>query len=156
MTGKVLIFVLCGVLVGVSPVAGAPGTLHAVNLAQLGMPLSDEALDRVRGGFAGVAFSVFFTTHVMSPADFDGTLTVQTSSDGGSGAPPVDPFSNARDGGVRIATIAGSNFHGASGLFVLTQVPGNNNVVLTNLNIQIAIINAPSVAAIPSLASLLR
>lgn len=158
MSGKVLIFVLIASLVGVSPVAGAQGTLYTANLAEIGPPLSDEALEGIRGGMAGVAFSVFFTTYVTSQADFGGTLAVQTSSGAGSGAPPVDPstFSNTQNGQVRIATIAGSNFQGASGLFVLTQVPGSNNVVLTSVNIQIAIINVPSTAAIPSLATLFR
>lgn len=159
MSGKVLMFVLVAALVGVSPVAGAQGTLYTANLAELGPPLSDEALGGMRGGLAGVAFSVFFTTHVTSQADFGGTFAVQTPNGAGSsGAPPVDPstFSNTQNGQVRIATIAGSNFHGASGLFVLTQVPGSNNVVLTSVNIQIAIINVPNTAAIPSLATLLR
>lgn len=158
MSGKILVFVLVASLVGVGPVAGAPGTLHTANLAELGPPLADEALGDMRGGLAGVTFSVFFTTHVTSPADFGGTFAVQTSSGAGGGAPPVDPstFSNTQNGQVRIATIAGSNFQGASGLFVLTQVPGSNNIVLTSVNIQIAIINVPSTAAIPSLATLFR
>jgi hypothetical protein len=158
MSGKMLIFVLVASLVGVSPVAGAQGTLYIVNFAEFGPPLSDEALGRMRGGLAGVAFSVFFTTHVTSQADFGGTFAVETSSGTGSGGPPVDPstFSNTQSGQVRIATIAGSNFQGASGLFVLTQVPGSNNVVLTSVNIQIAIINVPNAAAVPSLATLFR
>ena len=164
MSGKVLIVVLVVLvalvasLVGVSPVAGAQGTLYTANLAELGLPLSDEALGGMRGGLAGVGFSVFFTTHVTSQADFGGTFAVQTPGGAGSSAPPVDPstFSNTQNGQVRIATIAGSNFHGASGLFVLTQVPGSNNVVLTSVNIQIAIINVPNTAAIPSLATLFR
>lgn len=158
MSGKVLTVVLVASLVGASPVAGAQGTLYTANLAAIGAPLSDEALDGLRGGMAGVAFSVFFTTFVTSQADLGATFAVQTPGGGGSGAPPVDPstISNVQDGQVRIATIAGSNFQGASGLFVLTQVPGSNNVVLTSVNIQIAIINVPSVAAIPSLATLFR
>jgi hypothetical protein len=156
MSEKVLIVVLVASLVGVSPVAGAQGTLYTANLANIGTPLADEDLDGMRGGMAGVAFSVFFTTFVTSPTDLGSTLAVQTP--GSAGGPPVDPstFSNVQDGQVRVATIAGSNFQGASGLFVLTQVPGSNNVVLTSVNIQIAIINVPSVAAIPSLATLFR
>jgi hypothetical protein len=155
MTRKVLIVVLVASLAGVSPVAGAQGTLSLVNFAELGPPLSDEVLGEMRGGLAGVAFSVFFTTFVGSPTDFGSTLAVDTSA---SGAPPMDPstFGNTENGQVRIATIAGSNFQGASGLFVLTQVPGSNNVVLTNVNIQIAIINVPNAAAVPSLATLFR
>jgi hypothetical protein len=158
MSGKVLIVVLIASLVGVSPVAGAQGTLYTANLAGLGPPLSDEALGGMRGGLAGVAFSVFFTTFVTPQAEFGGAFAVQTSGGSGSGAPPVDPstISNSQHGQARIATIAGSNFHGASGLFVLTQVPGSNNVVLTSVNIQIAIINVPNTAAIPSLASVFR
>jgi hypothetical protein len=158
MNRRVLIFVLIASILGVSPVAGAQGTLYTANLAELGPQLSDEALGGMRGGLAGVAFSVFFTTHVTSQADFGATFAVQPSTGAGSGAPPVDPstISNNQNGQVRIATIAGSNFQGASGLFVLTQVPGSNNVVLTSVNIQIAIINVPNTAAIPSLATLFR
>ncbi len=158
MSGKALMFVLVAALVGVSPVAAAQGTLYTASLAELGPPLSDEALGGMRGGLAGVAFSVFFTTHVASQADFGGTFAVQTPSGAGSGASPVNPaaLSNTENGQVRIATIAGSNFQGASGLFVLTQVPGSNNVVLTSVNIQIAIINVPNTAAMPNLATLFR
>ena len=108
----------------------------------------DDELKGLRGGFAGLAFSVFFNGTVDSLGNQNGTLDVNTNV--GAPAPTV----TTTDTQVQIQTVIG-NFQGASGIFQIAEVPGNFNVVNNNLFVQLAIFEVTNAADIPALTSLL-
>ncbi len=151
MLCKTLVLLLIGLLGFVSPVAAANGTLAMAPSEDWAVPLSDAEMGDLRGGFAGLAFSVFFTGWFDKLGNAAGNLTVDTG--GATSAPP--PTFSVQNGQVNIQTVIG-NFQGASGFFQITQVPGSFNIVHNNLFVQIAIINIQNAGSIPSLMSLLR
>jgi len=106
----------------------------------------DDELKGLRGGFAGLAFSVFFNGTVDSLGTQNGTLDVNVNAP----APTV----TTTDTQVQIQTVIG-NFQGASGIFQIASVPGNFNVVNNNLFVQLAIFEVMNANDIPALQSLL-
>lgn len=110
------------------------------------IPMQEEEMAEARGGYAGLAFSVFFTGSVANMSTNFDTSGVTTA-----GAP--DPQVTVGSSDVRIQTVIG-NFAGASGIFQISQVPGSFNVVNNNLFVQIAIINSTG-ENLPNLAGLL-
>jgi hypothetical protein len=158
MVRKAFVLAVLVLLAMVGPAVAGQGTLYTADLAAFGPPLAEEALAQIRGGFQGMAFSVFFSTFVANTtSDLAGFLAVNTSTPpapGGVGGTDT----TVTNGGVqvRVAAIVGTAFQGASGIFQITQVPGNNNIVIPTLNIQIVLINVPSTAAIPSFTTLFR
>ena len=147
-----VLLVLLGPLILASPAAAGGGTLALVTPDELGVPLSESELGSMRGGFMGLAFSVFFTGFVDKLGHSAGHLAVST---GDATAPAPPPNFRVVDGEVRISTVIG-DFHGGSGIFQIAQVPGSFNVVNNNLFVQIALINVTNSSAIPALASLFR
>ncbi len=130
---------------------GPGGTLGLAPSASWATPMTDEEMGELRGGFAGLAFSVFFSGTFDSLGNATGTLEVDTT--GTFGTAP-DPVVTVTDTEVQISTVIG-DFQGASGIFQIASVPGSFNIVNNNLFIQIAIINVLNGAAIPTLQSLL-
>lgn len=130
-----------------APPALAQGNLALMPNAAWAKPLSDSEMGDLRGGFDGLAFSVFFTGSIDSLGN-----TSTTSGTGTTGAPPPDV--TVSDGTVRISSLVG-NFQGANGIFQIAQVPGNFNIVNNNLFVQVALITVSNATLIPSLATLL-
>ncbi len=126
------------------------GTMGLAPDASWATPMMDEELGELRGGFAGLAFSVFFSGTFDSLGNATGTLEVDTT--GNFDAP--DPVVTVTDTEVQITTVIG-DFQGANGIFQIASVPGSFNVVNNNLFIQIAIINVLNGAQVPTLQSLL-
>lgn len=122
--------------------AEVEGVLHAE-------ALREQDMGELRGGYAGLAFSVFFNGSFHNNGAETGFLDVSTN---GSSPAPSGAFSSG-DGEVRISASIGE-FGGASGIFQIAQVPGNFNVVNNNLFVQIALINLVEGSQMPSLQSL--
>lgn len=159
MVRKAFVLAMVALLTASAPAAAGQGTLYTADVAAFGPPLPDETLAQIRGGFQGMAFSVFFSTFVANTTgDLAGFLAVNTSTPSLSTGVNTSNETTLTNGGtqVRLAAIAGTAFQGASGIFQITQVPGNNNIVIPTLNIQIVFINVPSTAAIPSFTTLFR
>ena len=112
--------------------------------------MTDDELVELRGGFAGLAFSVFFNGTFDSLGNATGTLEVDTTGEFDAPAPEV----TVTDTNVLISAVIGE-FQGASGIFQIAQVPGSFNIVNNNMFIQIAIINVLNGVDIPTLWSLL-
>ncbi|TKB95668.1 MAG: hypothetical protein E8D41_00485 [Nitrospira sp.] len=138
----------------VVPIANADGTvsdLAPVDEDEWGIPLTDNELADLRGGFNGLAFNIAFSGFVDKLGNGSGNLTVGQN---GAIVPGVPPDVTVKDGEVRISTGIG-NFQGANGIFQIAQVPGNFNVVNNNLYVQIALINLIDPGTqVPNLASL--
>ncbi len=132
------------------PGGGTGGTLGLGLDASWATPMTDDELGELRGGFAGLAFSVFFSGTFDSLGNATGTLEVDTTGTLEAPAPVV----TVTDTNVQISAVVG-DFQGASGIFQIAQVPGSFNVINNNMFIQIAIINVLNGADIPSLQSLL-
>ena len=150
-------WVAAGVLVALlsSPAVAAErgpgGTLGLAPSASWATPMTDEELGELRGGFAGLAFSVFFSGTFDSLGNATGTLEVDTT--GTFGTAP-DPVVTVTGEAVQISTVIG-DFQGASGIFMINSVPGSFNVVTSTMYIQIAIINVLNGAEASALPSLL-
>lgn len=132
------------------PGGGTGGTLGLGLDASWATPMTDGELGELRGGFAGLAFSVFFSGTFDSLGNATGTLDVDTTGTFDEPAPEV----TVTDTNVLITAVVGE-FQGASGIFLINQVPGSFNVVNLNMFIQISIINVLNGADAPSLQSLL-
>jgi len=129
--------------------------------------IAEEELEELRGGFLGFYFSVFFSGFVGMDGVVDGSLDVdanfgtesgslsfETGPDNPGSEPVVEggavgggPFVVATDAvtgeAFRVQALVGSEaFNGASGAFVITQVPGNNNAIGTGLTLNLAILQA--------------
>lgn len=130
---------------------GPGGTLGLGLDASWATPMTDDELGELRGGFVGLAFSVFFNGTFDSLGNATGNLEVNTNGAVGGPAPVV----TVTDTNVQISAVVGE-FQGASGIFQIAQVPGSFNVVNNNMFIQIAIINVLNGTDIPSLQSLLN
>ncbi len=133
------------------PAAAGEGNLDLGPSADWAQPLSDSDLAELRGGFGGFSFSVAFTGFFDNLGAAQGFLTVDTNGTGATSAPP--PVVNVNGNQVSVVTSIG-NFQGASGIFLLTSVPGSFNIVNNNLFVQIVLVNSGS--PIPSLSSLLK
>jgi hypothetical protein len=100
-------------------------------------PVSEEQLDGMRGGYlGGLYFSVYFAGFWSEAGEQVGVLDFNDSQSGDysivSGAMGEESVT------VR-ASVGGLN--GAQGIFLITQVPGNFNIVQNNMLVQLAIIN---------------
>ncbi len=128
---------------------GPGGTMGLAPDASWAIPMTDEELGELRGGFAGLAFSVFFSGTFDSLGNATGTLEVDTT--GTFGAPP-DPVVTVTDTQVTVTASVGS-FQDFTGVGLFTLVPGNFNVVNTTVIFEIVIINVLNGAEIPALLS---
>ena len=151
----VLIIGLLGV-VSPAPSAAGGGTLGLTPSTAWSILLPDAALESIRGGFFGMAFSVFFQGFFDNVGNASGTVNFSAvapvNTGGTTGAPPVTGVGNEQ---VKLFAGVG-NLNGVSGILQITQVPGSNNVVHNNLFVQIAIINVQNAASLSNLSSLLR
>jgi len=140
-----------------APAAAGGGTLVMIPSAAWLMLLSDAELETIRGGFFGMAFSVFFQGFFDNLGNASGTINFSAvapvNTGGTNGAPaPVVGVGNDQ---VRLFAGVG-NLNGVSGILQINQVPGSNNFVLNQLFVQIAIINVQNAAQLSNLSSLLR
>lgn len=111
--------------------------------------LDESQMATERGAFNGLDFSVIFSGSVQPNSNPTGNLVVN--------GPPAPPPSLAdvnvgNNGDVTIQTVVG-NLNGASGIFQITQVPGDFNIVNNNLFVQINVVQ--DLAAAPGLQSVL-
>lgn len=128
------------------------GTYYMVEQDKLGQRLTDDELDKVRGGFLGMAFGVYFTGFWDNVGALEGNLLVNASVGENAIIPPPDI--NQTNNAVQIQTVIGG-FEGAHGIFQISSVPGSFNIVNNNLFVQIAIVNVLNSAQVPNLSSLL-
>jgi len=152
------VVVLIGFLAFVSPAPAAAGggTLGMTPSTAWSMLLSDADLEGIRGGFFGVAFSIFFQGFFDNLGNAAGTLNFSAVApvNNGASSPPA-PVVGVGNEQVRLFAGVG-NLNGVSGILQINQVPGSNNVVHNNLFVQIAIINVQNNASLSNLSSLLR
>jgi hypothetical protein len=147
-------------LVSPAPAAAGEGTMAMMPSLAWSKLVSDAELAAIRGGFFGMAFSVFFQGFFDNMGSVAGTLNfsavapVNTGSTNGTSSPPA-PVVNVANEQVQLFAGVGQ-LNGVSGILQIAQVPGSNNVVHNNLFVQIAIINVQNAAQISNLSSLLR
>lgn len=124
---------------------------------QLGVKLTDEELNQVRGGYAGFHFGIEFTGYWDNVGNMSGSLVY--NENGASNLPeapegfspvPGNDLLQTDLGGVSIQAYVG-NFDGASGIFQISQSPGSFNVIHNNLILNITVINVTDESALPSL-----
>ena len=159
--GFITLFILfmLSLALSIPTVEAQPGkaTFYMVNQDELGQRLSDEEMSKIRGGFLGMAFGVYFTGFWDNVGAMEGSLTVNTSVGDTATVPSVE-IGQTVDGvqiSAAVGTIQGGSFQGSSGIFQLSIVPGSFNIVNNNLFVQIAIVNVMNGGQIPSLSSLL-
>ena len=129
--------------------------------------LSNFELNNIRGKHAGLYFSFDFSGYwdtvgsSRATLDYGGNLGDVVVG----GTPPnvasgSDVTLNSGDRAVRIQAMVGS-INGTQGMIQISQVPGNNNVVTTVMNVQLTVINvsdaataAKVFASLPSLTGL--
>lgn len=125
------------------------GNLDLLPDAAWATPLEEEALGEMRGGYMGIAFSIWMQGSIedLTGTAGDGGVTVveQTTE-----VPPDLTFTSL-DGDVQIGTVISDNFEGASGIFQIVSVPGSNVSVTNILNIQITVINVRDTVSISSM-----
>jgi len=153
----VLIGFLLVFIVSPAPAAAGGVTVALMPSAAWSMLLSDAELEGIRGGFFGMAFSVFFQGFFDNLGNAAGTLNFSAvapvNTGGSTGLPP--PVAVAANEQVKLFAGVG-NLNGVSGILQINQVPGSNNIVHNNLFVQIAIINVQNAAQLSNLSSLLR
>jgi hypothetical protein len=114
--------------------------------------LSDYELSHIRGKYSGLYFSFDFSGYWDTVGSSSATLDY-----GGNlgdvvvgGIPPditsgSDVTLNSGDRAVQIQAMVG-NISGTQGMIQISQVPGNNNVVTTVMNVQLTVINVNDAA----------
>ncbi|MDX1540048.1 MAG: hypothetical protein R3349_01465 [Geminicoccaceae bacterium] len=120
------------------PASAGEGTLDLMPRGAWAEELADGDMAELRGGFGGLAFSVFFSGGFDKLGNAQGQLDV-----GSNGAAIPSPEFDLAGDQVNIRTEIG-NFQGASGIFQIAQVPGDYNIVNNNLFVQIAVFNSGS------------
>jgi hypothetical protein len=145
---------LLAAIATVEPAAAEPqkaiAALALAPDADWGEPVGDEALAGLRGGFNGLAFSVYFTGMFDSLGNSTGTLATDTT---GTFVSP-DGTTTIADGTVTSTANIGQ-LGDARGVFFFNQIAGNMNVLNTQLTIQISIINVINSGTAPTLQSVL-
>ena len=129
--------------------------------------LSNFELSHIRGKHAGLYFSFDFSGYWDTVGSSSATLDYGGNlGDVVVGGTPPDVASgsevilNSGNPAVQISAMVGS-INGTQGMIQITQVPGNNNVVTTVMNVQLTVINvndaataAKVFASLPSLTGL--
>ncbi len=124
--------------------------------------MRDGELAEQRGGFAGLALSVWFSAFVdnlgnasgQATVDADGNIVV-TAGDGTTVTASDPTLSPTGTSNVNISTVIGDFGGPASGFFQIAQVPGSFNVVNNNMFVQLAIINVTDQIDLATLQSML-
>ncbi len=111
--------------------------------------VADEALAEMRGRYAGYYFSTDLSGYWDSLGNQNARLQTLANISEQDVPPPEGPSTDLSDPNipdVRIHAFVGS-LANTSGLIQITQVPGNNNVITTVMNLKIMIINVNDAAA---------
>ena len=111
--------------------------------------LDESEMAGERGAFNGLDFSVIFSGSIQPNSNPTGNLVVNGPP---APAPSLADVNVGNNGDVTIQTVVG-NLNGASGIFQITQVPGDFNIVNNNLFVQINVVQ--DLAAAPGLQSVL-
>ncbi len=111
--------------------------------------LNENDMAGERGAFNGLDFSVIFSGSIQPNSNPTGSLVVNGPP---APAPSLADVNVGSNGDVTIQTVVG-NLNGASGIFQITQVPGDFNIVNNNLFVQINVVQ--DLAAAPGLQSVL-
>lgn len=128
--------------------AEEPGTMGFVPSKEIAVAMTDQELANQRGGLMGIAFEMTFFATVDNLSGTTGAAPSGSLST--SGVTPLGSY-NIEAGTVTFATLAGSNISGNSGLFQFTTAIGENIVVNTVSNINIAIVNMGTSTTMPAL-----
>ena len=120
------------ILLGLTGVAGTaevfPDRIEEEGLV-IARAVDEEELGEMRGGYMGISFSVLLEGYW----DNLGNHILNTDMPDDPGPLPVLP------GQVQIQAGIGG-LYGARGIFQIVQVPGSNNVVNTNMIVNISVI----------------
>lgn len=132
-------------------VSGA-GNLGLLPDAAWATPLDEEDLGEMRGGYMGIAFSIWMQGSIedLTGTMGDGGVTVVEPTT----AVPPDLTFTSLDGDVQLGTVISDNFQGASGIFQIVSVPGSNVSVTNILNIQVTVVNVVDTVSITSMQDL--
>lgn len=106
----------------------------------LGKAIDEAEMDGLRGGYLGVYFSVLFEGTWDDLGNYNANLT--SGGNVGTGDPASLSSSLPAGTDVRIQANAGQ-FGNTRGIFQITQVPGDNNIVQSNMIININIVQVP-------------
>lgn len=124
------------------------GNLGLLPDAAWATPLEDEDLGEMRGGYMGIAFSIWMQGSIED-------LTTDPATDVTVVEPvtevPADLTFTSLEGDIQLGTVISDNFQGASGIFQLVSVPGSNVAVNNILNIQVTVVNVVDTVSITSL-----
>ncbi len=113
-----------------------------INIAECAdSSMSETEMSTLRGGFGGVAFSVLF----------EGSIA---NRNGPASLPDGVDINYSDDSRVQLTGALGS-FAGAQGIFQLTEVTGDNNIVNNAFTINVAIVNGTAPDALQSITSFL-
>ena len=126
-----------------APLASLPG-LSAEECAAA-RQVSDAELDEMRGRYAGYYFSADMSGYWDSLGNQQAALNTATNIalEQVPVVPPSGPsvdLSHSAIPDVRIHAFIGS-LQNTSGLIQITQVPGNNNVITSVMNLKIMVVN---------------
>ncbi len=113
--------------------------------------LHESDLADKRGGFDGISFSALFEGRFDRNGSPIGELVVEATTVSAT-ANTSFALANASGPDVQMQTVVG-DFAGARGIFQITQVPGDLNIVTNNMYLQVYVVE--SAAKIPSLSSLI-
>lgn len=147
---------IAGMVAAASPALsgehGKSGTMGLMPSGEWAKVMPDKELATKRGGFFSLAFSAMLTVYAENGgAGTGGNVTAQT---GGGGGLPTGAQLGVQNGQVQVSAFVG-NIQNVAGILSIVQVPGNYNVVNTQLTVQIQIINLLNASQIPTLSNLL-
>lgn len=128
------------------PLADASALLPGLSAEEAGCveAVADEELGEMRGRYAGYYFSADMSGYWDSLGNQHALLNTGTNiSMEPNAAPPVGPsvdLSHDAIPDVQIHAFVGS-LQNTNGLIQITQVPGNNNVITSVMNLKIMVVN---------------
>ncbi len=135
------------------------GTIYVFNRLQVGSALSEVELEKIRGGFAGMSFAVYFSGYWNNLGASEGTLAFEGAVTSGetdiNTFPLPEVISNDSQTHVQITSVVGG-LENARGVFQFSQISGDYNIVSNYLTLQIAIINVVNENNLPSISALFR
>ncbi len=124
---------------------------------EFGIPLSDQELDEMRGGYSGIHFGIQFSGYWDKLGNVSGSLVgrVPSSLPSPPDLPNLRGEAVAREplalGDRAVVQAYVGNFRGATGIFQISQSPGNYNVIHNNLILNITMIHVARESALPAL-----
>lgn len=124
---------------------------------EFGISLSDQELDEMRGGYSGIHFGIKFSGYWDKLGNVSGSLVapVPSSLPSPPDLPKLRDEAVAREplalGDKAVVQAYVGNFRGATGIFQISQSPGNYNVIHNNLILNITLIHLTRESALPAL-----